>query len=107
MNNENENPNEVSSQTQNGRILAYLQKGETITSLEALDLFQCFRLASRMTDLKNLNVPFDSVRITTPTGKHVKAYFIPEAFAKRHGLELDGDLATYASIHATDKISAR
>ena len=56
MSNENDNPNGISSESQNGRILAYLQDGETITALEALKLFKCFRLASRMTDLKNKNV---------------------------------------------------
>ena len=107
MTNENENPNEVSSESQKAKIRKYLEEGETITSLEALELFKCFRLASRMTDLKNDKVPFDSVRIKTPTDKSVKAYYIPEAFAKKHGLELDDELATWASIHATDKISVR
>ena len=60
-----------------------------------------------MTDLKKDEVPFDSVFISTPTDKRVKAYFIPEAFAKKHGLELDGDLPTWVSIHATEKIAAR
>lgn len=107
MNHDNDNPNEVSSASQNWRILAYLREGETITSLEALKMFQCFRLASRMTDLKNMELGFDSVRIKTPTGKHVKAYFIPEAFAKKHGYELNGALSTLAAIYATAKISEK
>lgn len=105
--NDNDNPNELSSESQKEKIRKYLEEGETITSLEALKMFQCFRLASRMTDLKKDEVPFESVRIQTPTQKYVKAYFIPEAFAKKHGLEVDGDIATYASIHAEDKISTR
>lgn len=105
--NDNDNPNELSSESQKAKIRKYLEEGETITSLEALKLFQCFRLASRMTDLKKDEVPFESVRIQTPTQKWVKAYFIPEAFAKKHGLELDDELATWVGIHAVDKISAR
>ncbi len=105
--NENDNPNLESSESQKQKIRKYLEEGETITSLEALKLFQCFRLASRMTDLKKDEVPFDSVRIQTPSQKWVKAYFIPEAFAEKHHLELDDDLPAYAGIYATDKISAR
>ena len=33
-------------------ILQYLQSGRTITAMEALDKFSCFRLASRISDLK-------------------------------------------------------
>ena len=105
--NDNDNPNELSSESQKEKIRKYLEEGETITSLEALKMFQCFRLASRMTDLKKDEVPFDSVRVQTPTRKYVKAYFIPEAFAKKHGLEMDEDLPAYVGIHATEKISAR
>ena len=103
----NENPNEASSESQKKKILQYLQDGETITSLEALELFRCFRLASRMTDLKYDDVKFDSVFINTPTQKKVKAYFIPEAFAGKRHLALDDTLATHARIHAEYKLSGR
>lgn len=102
----NENPNLESSESQRAKILQYLQEGETITQMEALKMFKCFRLASRMTDLKKLGVAFDSLFITTPSDKRVKAYFIPDAFACRHRLELDQDLPAYAGIYATEKISA-
>lgn len=36
-------------------ILDYLLKGNTITPLEALDLFKCFRLGARMWELKHLD----------------------------------------------------
>jgi len=39
--------------SQNEMILDYLQRGNSLTSLEALNLFGCFRLASRINDLKN------------------------------------------------------
>ena len=38
--------------TQAGRILAYLREGHRITALEALELFQCFRLAARVHELR-------------------------------------------------------
>lgn len=38
--------------TQNQQILNHLLEGGNITQLEALMLFNCFRLASRINDLK-------------------------------------------------------
>ena len=106
MSNYNDNPNELSSETQKQKILKYLQEGETITQLEALKMFKCFRLASRMTDLKKLEVPFDSVMVETPTGKHVKAYYIPEAFAKKRSIDMDEDLKAVARMHAMYMIAS-
>ena len=40
------------SQTQNSAILEFLQKGCTLTPLEALEMFGCFRLAARIRDLR-------------------------------------------------------
>lgn len=37
--------------SQAGQILAYMKKGNTITSLEAYNLFGCTRLASRIVDI--------------------------------------------------------
>jgi len=34
------------------QVLNYLQKGKTITSLQALDKFGCMRLASRINELR-------------------------------------------------------
>lgn len=39
--------------TQNKQIINYLQQGKTLTSLEALKLFGCFRLSARIAELKN------------------------------------------------------
>lgn len=41
-------------QSQRDRILAHLQTGAGITPLEALSLFGCFRLATRIFELKKL-----------------------------------------------------
>ena len=100
----NDNPNEASSESQKKRILKYLEEGETITAMEALVLFQCFRLASRMTDLKNDEVQFESVMVKTPSNKRVKAYYIPEKFAGHVKLPIDGKLKSYAALYAESKI---
>ena len=52
---DNVNLNETSSASQKRRILEYLKedKGNGITPLDALRLFGCLRLASRINDLRN------------------------------------------------------
>lgn len=47
----NYNPNEESSASQNDRIAEALRSGETLTALDALKRFGCFRLTSRIYDL--------------------------------------------------------
>lgn len=48
----NNNPNPAHSLSQTDMILAYLRTGESITPIEALDLFGCFRLGARIADIK-------------------------------------------------------
>ena len=43
----------MSKPTQSERILKWMQEGKSITALEALREFGCFRLAARINDLKN------------------------------------------------------
>jgi len=38
--------------SQNQKILNYLKQGKTITPIQALNLFGCFRLAARISDLR-------------------------------------------------------
>ena len=71
----NNNENLQTSASQNKRIAEYLQQGHSITAIEALDLFGCFRLASRITDLKQkFGLCIVTDRVTTPTGKRVACY---------------------------------
>lgn len=72
----NINPNEISSQSQNAKILAHLQNGGRITSLSALDNFGCLRLSARIKDLRDRGHDIQSVFITVPNGKKVKQYFM-------------------------------
>ena len=46
--------------SQNKQIADYLNKGKKLTTLDALNKFGCFRLASRINDLRN-----DGMKITT------------------------------------------
>ena len=71
----NNNENLQSSESQNKRIAEYLKQGNTITATEALELFGCFRLASRITDLRQkFGLNIISGRIITPSGKRVAQY---------------------------------
>ena len=74
----NDNPNIESSESQNKRILDYLKKGNRLTSLEALKMFGCMRLASRISDIRknhpDINIVVD--RIETASKKKVAQYYI-------------------------------
>ena len=74
----NDNPNIESSESQNKRILDYLKKGNRLTSLEALKMFGCMRLASRISDIRknhpDINIVVD--RIETSNKKKVAQYYV-------------------------------
>lgn len=61
--------------TQNEQIRKYLEAGNTLTPLEALNLFGCFRLATRIFELKKqgLNILTDIVE-DAATGKRYAKY---------------------------------
>ena len=66
----------MSTRTQNQKILAHLKAGLSITPLDALEMFECFRLGARIFDLRERGVDIDSQFITTATGKRVKEYWL-------------------------------
>lgn len=74
----NINPNYESSQSQCKAILAHLREGKTITAIEALRLFGCFRLTSRIHDLTKRGVAISRKYITTDTGKRVMQYSLAQ-----------------------------
>jgi hypothetical protein len=59
--------------TQNEMILAYLKKGKSITPIDALNKFGCFRLAARISDLRSdgLNI---ATKYVTKEGKNYASY---------------------------------
>ena len=66
----------TSTDSQNALIKGWLLNGYSLTQLEALNQFGCFRLAARISDLrdKGLNVVTDM--ITLDNGKRVARYFL-------------------------------
>ena len=71
----NINENAQSSASQCNMIATYLKKGFSITSLEALNLFGCMRLASRICDLRERGYNIGKKNVTLPNGKRVCEYF--------------------------------
>ncbi len=66
----------TNTDSQNALIKGWLLNGYSLTQLEALNQFGCFRLAARISDLrdKGLNVVTDMV--TLENGKRVARYFV-------------------------------
>ena len=60
--------------TQNEQILAWLKAGKTLTPLDALNHFGCFRLSARIYELKELGWPIECDRRKTWTGKVVATW---------------------------------
>ena len=50
--------------TQNQQIKAYLTKGKSITPIDALNKFGCFRLAARISDLRNEGLKIATKNVT-------------------------------------------
>ena len=73
----NVNENRTSSESQNGKILAWLQEGNKITALEALQLFGCLRLASRIHDLRERGHNIQKEMVIKTNGKRVAEYSLP------------------------------
>lgn len=72
---ENNNLNEAHSASQKARILRYMEAGHCITPIEALEMFDCFRLGARIADLKADGHTIRSSRVQDPvTGKYYASY---------------------------------
>ena len=68
------NTNKASSASQNSQILEWLANGNKLTALEALKEFGCFRLASRIHDLRDAGWDITKEMIILPNGKRVAQY---------------------------------
>lgn len=62
------------TETQTAQILARLKTGRSITPLEALHDFQCFRLGARIFDLKQDGHNIVSELVEVAPGKRVASY---------------------------------
>lgn len=70
------------TESQNALICQHLRNGNSITPMEALDLFGCLRLADRIHDIKGQGFHIESNWVYF-NGKQYKEYFMPEAKPKK------------------------
>ena len=70
----NINDNEQSSRSQCAMILDWLERGFSLTQMEALKRFNCMRLPARINDLRNQGHNIRMNKIRTNTGKLVGEY---------------------------------
>lgn len=65
--------------SQTTSIFVYLSSGKSLTALEALNLFGCFRLAARINDLRSEGYNIKTEIIATKNNKRVAEYkLIPQ-----------------------------
>jgi hypothetical protein len=69
-------PIKTEGHDQNARILAHLKSGRTLTAMEALEWFKCFRLASRICDLRKAGNQIEKRTIKTNSGKSIAQYYL-------------------------------
>ena len=69
----NINQNESSSNSQNEQIKKFLENGGKITSLEALNQFNCLRLSGRIYDLRERGLEIRKETVIR-NGKRVAEY---------------------------------
>jgi hypothetical protein len=62
--------------SQNALIKGWLLNGYSITQLEALNQFGCFRLAARISDLRDQSLNVVTEIVTLENGKRVARYFL-------------------------------
>jgi len=62
-------------------ILNHLQSGKSITPLESLELFGCFRLGARIWDLRHMGHRITKEMIPVGNGKRVACYSLEQRVA--------------------------
>ena len=65
---------EKREKSQNHLILDWLKKGNTITPIQALNMFGCFRLGARIFNLRRLGHKIDGKRVKVGENTHVQQY---------------------------------
>lgn len=63
----------MAKKTQNEQILTYLSKGKGITPIQALNKFGCFRLAARISNLREQGYKIKTETLTQ-NGKSFASY---------------------------------
>ena len=62
-------------ESQKSKIMKWLDNGNSITPIQALEMFGCFRLAARIKDLKDTGMIIDKAMIANEKGKHYAVYW--------------------------------
>ena len=66
----------ANTESQRLRILAHLRSGKSITPLEALNLYGCFRLGARIWDLRNEGYDIGMELVKNQNGKRFACYYL-------------------------------
>ena len=78
----------MQKQTQRQKIKSWLEQGNTLTPLEALEKFGCFRLATRIFELKREGLNIDTKIVENKaTGKRYAEYRLIAAQAAQQTTE--------------------
>ena len=64
--------------SQNAMILNFLESGGSLTPIEALEKFQCFRLAARINYLREAGHEIQTEILKDDNGKSYASYSIPK-----------------------------
>ena len=67
---------ETPTLSQADMILADMKRGQSITPIDALNNYGCFRLSARIYDLKEEGWPVWMDLVETPSGKRVASYYL-------------------------------
>lgn len=65
---------ETECESQTSQIYRYLNNGNTITPVQAFNMFNCFRLGARIKDLRDAGYNITTTIIRTNSNKRVAQY---------------------------------
>ena len=70
----NDNPNSNTGNSQRAAIRTFLEHGNALTGLQALNHFGCARLAARIDELRQAGMPIETtmIRVRNRDGKPVR-----------------------------------
>ena len=71
----------MNKNSQNALIAIWLKQGNTITPLEALQKFGCFRLGARIADLRKAGYDIET-KIVNQNGKRFAQYSLAQRWSK-------------------------
>ena len=62
--------------SQTTQIQIHLEKGKSITPIQALNKYGCFRLAARIADLRNNGMNIKTTIVKLKNKKHIATYSV-------------------------------